>query len=231
MAGKWRYVGGALVVALGVAIMPLEAQMGMGGRGRGPEGPGEPGGPNMGSSIALALEHQSDLGLTKDQVSQLQELQAVIDGNVKGLAEEMSALRERIRSGQVPREDGLRQIQALRGELMTASAPLRGRVQEILTVDQHQKLQPLVRENRPGLGRVMGQRGGGRAVLPGRGGRGGMVGQGGRMRGAIGPQGRFNAPALGPRQARPMARANRGIGAVPGAPRWWGRGGSTEPGA
>ncbi|MFH1763449.1 MAG: Spy/CpxP family protein refolding chaperone [Gemmatimonadota bacterium] len=151
MCGKWRYIGGALVVALGVAVMPLQAQRGMGLRGPGVRGPG---GPNMGHSLDLALENQEELGLTEDQVVQLKELKTIVDRDVVGLAEEMKELREGIRAGEVERNEGMRQMEALRGEWITASAPLRGRVQEILTVEQHDQLLPLVRQDRPGGGSV-----------------------------------------------------------------------------
>jgi len=151
MCGKWKYAGGALVVALGVAVMPLQAQRGQGFRG---QGVGGQGGPNIGHSLELALDHQEQLELTEDQVAQLLGLKAIIDEDVAGLGEEMKALRESIRTGEVEREEGVRQMEALRGELITASAPLRGRVQEILTVKQHNQLQPLAQRSRPGGGRV-----------------------------------------------------------------------------
>ncbi len=151
MCGKWRYAGGALVVALGVAVMPVQAQRGQGFRG---QGFGGQGGPNFGHSLELALDHQEKLGLTEDQVAQLQGLKATIDGDVAGLGEEMKGLRESIRAGEVERDEGVRQMEALRGELITASAPLRGRVQEILTVEQHNQLQPLAQRSRLGGGRA-----------------------------------------------------------------------------
>ncbi len=139
--------------------MPLQAQRGQGFRGRGVGGQG---GPNLGHSLELALDHQEQLDLTEDQVAQLQGLKATIDGDVAGLGEEMKALRESIRAGEVEREEGVRQMEALRGELITASAPLRGRVQEILTVKQHNQLQPVVQRSRPGGGRAGTFQGAGR---------------------------------------------------------------------
>lgn len=161
MRGHWRYFGGALIIALGVAAGPLEAQRGFGGRGRGFQ---DPAGPNLGNSVAVAIEKQEELGLSAEQVAQLQDMKTVIDSEIAGLVEEMNTLRDGLRSGDLDREEGFRQMDALRGELITASAPLRGRVQEVLTVDQHNKLQPIVWEGRPGLGRggaVSGGRGAG----------------------------------------------------------------------
>ena len=43
MCGKWRYIGGAIVVAFGVAVLPLQAQR---GQGMGGQGLGGPTGPN-----------------------------------------------------------------------------------------------------------------------------------------------------------------------------------------
>lgn len=151
-----RFFG--IAAALALAIAPVQAQQGRGGPGW---GRGDPAGPQMGRSLELALENQEALGLSGEQAAKLQEMKTVLDRDVAGLVEEMESLREKIRSGELNRTEGFRQMEALRGELITASAPLRGRVQEILTVEQHGELQRLVRETRPGLGRAGGVRGGG----------------------------------------------------------------------
>jgi len=203
MCGKWRYVGSALVVALGVAVLPLHAQRGQGTPGQGLRGRG---GPNMGYSLELALENEGELGLTQDQVAELQELKAIIDGDVAGLAEEMEALRASIQSGEVERDEGFRQLTALRGELITASAPLRGRIQEVLTVEQHYRLQPLVWQSRADVGRAgVGRVGVGRAGV----GRGGASMPGIGRNGA--PQGR-GAPSA---QGRGFGLGRGGVG-MPG---------------
>jgi len=165
----------------------------------------------MGRSVELALEHQETLALEQSQVAQLQELQAVMDGEVAGLAEEMRALQQSIRDGEVERGDGMRQMSALKGQLITASAPLKGRVQEILTVEQHNNLQPLVREGRPyGSGHGAG-RAGGRTSAKAWG-----VGKGvpGQSQGARGGRGfRASRQGLGPpRSGRPMRGARGGWG-------------------
>lgn len=227
MFGKWRYAGGALVVVLAVAVMPLQAQRGQGFRGQGFRGPG---GPNMGYSLELALEHQDELELTQSQVAQLQELKAIIDGDVSGLVEGMDELREGIRAGEVEWDEGVRQMEALRGELITASAPLRGRAQEIFTVEQHNKLQSLVRQDRPVGGRMGALQGRGASSVRGRGMgmrmsmRMGMPGQLRESRGGVGLRpgfyGQGRAPALGfrnyPNQGiRPAPFFRRGPGGQP----------------
>jgi hypothetical protein len=108
--------------------------------------------------------------------------------------------------------------------LITASAPLKGRVQEILTVEQHNKLQPMVRQDRPGVGRAGALRGGGARAFRGRGGRMGAPGQRHGIRGGVGirwggsgqgsflpPRARGARPGVGSRSARPYRRG-RGIG-------------------
>lgn len=201
MCGKWRYVGSALVVALGVAVLPLHAQRGQGFRGQGLRAGG---GPNMGYSLELALENKGELGLTQDQTAELQELKAIIDGDVAGLAEEMKALRANIQSGEVERDEGIRQMEALRGEWISASAPLRGRIQEVLTVEQHNRLQPLVRQSRADMGRAgagragVGRAGSGRVGVGRAGasqGRGALSSRGrgiGMGRGGVGMQGQLS---------------------------------------
>ena len=212
MCGKWRFVGSALVIAAAVAVLPLHAQRGQGFRG---QGFGGQRGPNLGHSLELALENQETLGLSQEQVAQLQELNGVMDDEVAGLVEELRGVEESFRAGDLDRDQASRQIQALRGELLTASAPLRGRIQEVLTVEQHNKLQPLARQARPGIGRSgtiqdrrtpaargsgMGQGGARQGQL--RGSRGGVG-----LRSGINGQGR--APAPGFRQALPRGQVQR----------------------
>ena len=191
----------ALAVAVGLAASPLQAQRGPGVRGL-------TAGPNMGLSLEILLENQERLELTGDQLRELESLKATMDGEVAPLAEEIKALREQIWAGEVDRDEGFRAMQALRGELLIASAPLQGRVQEILTVEQHRTLQAEVWQRRPGMGR------GGMAFH----GRGGMAMQG---RGGMAFHGRSGAfqgrhPAMGFRQdARRSPSFRRGGGINP----------------
>jgi hypothetical protein len=188
----------------------------------------------MGRSLELALENQETLGLSGQQVAELQGLKTVMDRDVDGLIEQMGALRESVRSGEVERDEGFRQMEALRGELITASAPLRGRVQEILTVEQHTELQRLVRAERPGLGRggafrggwARGFRGGSAGALRGRLGGTGRVGAFRRPPGGVAlGQGFFRqgqAPGAGLRRVAPPFGARGRVQAPPGFRRWRG---------
>jgi hypothetical protein len=184
----------ALTLAVGLGVAPVEGQRGAGFRGQGA-------GPHAGQSLDVIIQNQEALGLTGNQLAQIQELKATMDSDVAPLAEEIRALRAQIRAGEVDGSEGFRQLQALQGEMMTASAPLRGRVQEILTVEQHQRLQATVRQTRPGQGR-------GGSFL-GRGGPGMGRGQFRGSRGGFGPRQGFNgqgrAPAFGFRQPAPGA--------------------------
>lgn len=151
MCGKWSFIGSALIVAVAVAALPLHGQ-----RGQGPRGPRAGGqrGPNLGHSLELALENQEDLGIGREQEAQLLELKSVLDGEIAGLVEEMTRLQESFHAGTLERNAAIRETQAARGKLITAAAPLRGRIQEILTVEQHNKLQLLARRARPGIVRA-----------------------------------------------------------------------------
>lgn len=199
----------AVAVAVGLAASPLQAQRGAGFRG-------QMAGPNMGLSLDILLENQENLDLTADQLRELESLKAIMDSQVAPLAEEMKALREQVWAGEVDRGEGFRQLQALRGEFLTASAPLQGRVQEILTVEQHRLLQAEVWQNRPGMGRAGAAFQGRGGAFHGRGGafhgRGGMGMPRGQLRGSRGgfvPRhgfyGQGRAPAFGFRQAAPRA--------------------------
>ena len=208
-----RIKGGGLVLAMGLAVgltvTPLSAQRGPGFRG-------QAAGPFAGQSLDVLLEHQEELKLEANQLSQLNELKAVMDKDVKPLAEEMRTLRDQIRAGDVDRAEGGRQLQALRGRLMTAAAPLRGRIQEILTVEQHRELQRIVRQDRPGRGRGAA-RGGGRGgfARPGQG--QGWQGMGSAFRGRPGrnPVGVRGQGWFGPGQGRPAAGFRRGGSGFP----------------
>jgi hypothetical protein len=238
MIGRVKYQTGSLILALAVAAVPLQAQRGQGVGGEAFRGPG---GPNLGRSLELALENREELELSQEQLTQLQELKQIIDEDVAGLAEEMKALRESIRSGEVGRDEGMRRMQALQGEFLTASAPLTGRVREILTVEQHGKLQPLVRRGRVGRVGAGAVRGRGMSTFRGRGmgtfrgaapgaGRGPVGGkvlqsQPGGFRCGVGLRqgvyGQGRAPAFGFRQGFSAGRGMRRGGFAPdpwGAP-------------
>jgi Spy/CpxP family protein refolding chaperone len=184
----------ALAVAVGLVANPLQAQRGTGVRGQGQ-------GPNMGTSLEVLLEKQEILELTGDQLRDLEAMKATMDSEITPLVENIKALKGQLRAGEVDRNEGARQLQALQGELMIASAPLRGRVQEVLTVQQHQTLQVEMRANRPGRGRG--------GAFQGRGGMRDAPGQLRGGRGGYGPRQGFNgqgrAPAFGFRQAAPGA--------------------------
>lgn len=198
MKRMWKFIGGAAVLALCLATTAVEGQRGAGPRGAGPRGGG---GPFMGQSIDVALENQEALELSQEQVRELQGLKSVMDGDVSPLVEELKALREGLRNGEVDRTERFRQMQALQGELLTASAPLQGRVQEILTVDQHRRLQPLVRRDR--LGQREGAAAGPGLGFRGRAGSQGIRGRVGGGRTGLGIGSRFNgrgrAPMMAPR--------------------------------
>lgn len=209
-----RIKGGGMVLALGLAVglavAPAEAQRGPGFRG-------QAAGPFAGQSLNVLLENQEAIGLNGDQVAQLNEMKVIMDREVTPLAEEMRAIRDQIRAGDLDRAEGFRKLEDVRGKMISAAAPLRGRVQEILTVQQHRRLQGMVWQNRPGAGRggpPAAGRGG--RFAPGRGG-----GWQGRSRGFRGAAGRgafgFNRGQRGfpgPRDGRlgPAFRRGGGIG-------------------
>ncbi len=202
-------LGIAAAVAFGAG--PLQAQRGGGFGGRAA-------GPWAGRSLDVVIENQETLELSQDQLGQVQELKTVMDADVLPLAEEIKVLRDQIRAGDVDREEGYREMQALRGELMTASAPLRGRLQEILTVEQHRKLQQIIRQDRPGRGRggaFQGRRGGRMPRGQMRGGRGGVGTRQGFNGQGRGPASGFRRP-LGDGSIGPRGPRSFGIGGDPG---------------
>jgi Spy/CpxP family protein refolding chaperone len=195
-----------VALALAVGTVPLHAQRGGGAMGRAA-------GPHAGQALDILLENQEALDLTDAQLAQIQDMKTTMDTEVAPLAEELRTLRDQIRAGEVDRDEGYRQLQALRGEILTASAPLRGRLQEILTVEQHRALQAEVWQGRPGMGRGVGFRGPGAAGAPGgrlRGGRGGFgPRQGSNSPGRAASFGVRPGPGRGP--LAPAGRLNQGL--------------------
>jgi Spy/CpxP family protein refolding chaperone len=106
----------------------------------------------MGKSLELILDKQEELNLTQDQIGQFQGLMTIRDRDITPVVEEIQALREATRSGDVERDEAFRQMEALRGRLISGAAPLRGRIREILTVEQHRELQASARQARAGRG-------------------------------------------------------------------------------
>jgi hypothetical protein len=225
MMRKSVVIGAALVVGGGVWAGPLVGQGALEARGQG--------GPFLGRSVEIALEHQEELGLTGDQVAKLQEMKGMLDEQIAPLVERIQALRQQLREGEVERAEGLRQMEALRGELITAGAPLQGRVQELFTVAQHRQLQALLRADRPGRARGAGGMGWGAGEL-GRGAGWMSRGAGGMGRGAGwmapgplgGPRGGMGMrPGVGAGLRRALPGRGPGLAHRLGARLRWGIGG------
>ena len=139
------------------------AQRGLGGGGLRVYGVG----PRLGENIQLALQNQDQLGLSADQVQQLQDLQIGIQEEVLPLQQEIDALRSRIGLGDVAYAQGVGQLQALMAEYQTAADPYRTRVVNILTPAQHTALQQMMYRTRPYGGRGYGRGSVGFGAAPG----------------------------------------------------------------
>lgn len=181
----------------------LQAQQGLAGGGLGLNGVG----PRLGENVALALELQSELGLSGDQVQSLQNLQSGIAQDVEPVEAEINAIRAGIQSGSTPARDGLLQLQALYDEYQVVAEPYRTEVAAVLTPQQHQTLQGIMFDSRP-YAAGLGLRGG---VALNRGTRLG-VGQGVGL-GAVRGAGRGYGRGIGAGRAR---GGGRGMGL-----RWW----------
>jgi len=208
MMGTMRVMGAALVVATALIPGPLHAQRGGGAGGGAGGGFGVGGGPNMGKSLEVVLEKQEELGLSQDQMTQLQELKGILDTEVVPVIDEMAGVRYMIQEGELDRAEGLRQMEALRGLMITNAAPVQGRVQQILNVEQHRLLQSAVRQGRPGMGRA--GVGGVRGATGGRGGRGVRQAQSSR----IGARGRAGGGKPGVRGMPGQRRIDHGAALV-----------------
>ena len=138
----------ALLLAVAGGGDQLMAQRGRGGGGLGIYGFG----PRLGENVQLALDNQSQLGLSGEQVASLQNLLGGIQEDLGPVQAEIDDLRYRIIGGEVERVDGVVRLQALLDEYESAAAPLRTEVTRILTADQHRELQNIMWATRPGPG-------------------------------------------------------------------------------
>lgn len=214
------YLPAISILFLALITTPVQAQRGWGGSGLGLYGFG----PRLGENIALALELEEELGLTRDQIQALRDLDSRIQQDVAPILGEIDGLRGEILDGTASGRQGLLEMERLFLEFETAAEPFRAEVAAILTPDQHRQLQAAMFDTRPGLGRglargspgfspvayaPLGPRPGlgfGRARAPGSG-RGMTTGYGAGLRGGRG-----------------LGRAGRGFGRGygRGAGRWGG---------
>lgn len=198
MPGSKRFLLVFLILAVAGGADALSAQRGLGYGGLGLNGLG----PRLGENVALALDLQSELGLSSEQIQALQDLGAGIQLDVAPLEEEIDGLRNQILAGEVAERDGLVELQNLLADYEAAAEPYRSGITTILSAVQHRSLQAAMFETRPYLDQgVLGARAGyGRGVAYGRGlspgfgygvrpayGRGGAMGFRGNM--ALGARG------------------------------------------
>jgi len=150
-----------LVVALALAVSGgghfLSAQRGWGGSGLGLNGVG----PRLGENITLALENQSQLQLSQEQVDALGLLREGINMDVAPLEAEIDGLRASILAGDVNSVEGLSLLQELYTQYDVVAEPYRIEVTNILTPAQHESLQAIMWQTRPYGGRGLGLYGAG----------------------------------------------------------------------
>jgi len=113
-------------------------------------------GPRLGENITLALELESELGLSSDQVAALEDLALRVREEVSPLGNEIDALRSQILAGGITGAQGLLQLETLLNEYQAVADPYRAEVMQLLTPDQHRRLQIGMFETRTGPGRLLG---------------------------------------------------------------------------
>ena len=147
--GAWSLLAAALVLSL--TAQPLFAQRGRSGSGLGLYGFG----PRLGENIQLALENQTTLGLSQEQVQVLDDLQTGIQRDVAPLASKMDGIRQSILDGEVDPIRGLSRLRDLEADFVAAADSYRSRVASVLSAEQHLALQEMMYTTRAsgGLGR------------------------------------------------------------------------------
>lgn len=140
-----RVTTGLVVLAMAGAVSPASSQVGPAGVGRRIFGVG----PRLGENIQLALQNQDRLGLSSDQVGQLQELQAGVERDVMPLEDEIEAIRSSLQAGNVGYAEGQARLQDLLVRYETAAEPYRTGVNDVLTPSQHDTLRWMMFDSRP----------------------------------------------------------------------------------
>ncbi len=129
-----------LLLAVAGGGEALSAQRGVAAGGLGLRGFG----PRLGENVDMALEHQSQLGLSAEQIAALQEIRAGIQRDVEPLEALLNDLQGGIARGEVVGPQGWSQLQELRAQYEEVAEPYRAGVVSVLTMAQHQSLQRLM---------------------------------------------------------------------------------------
>lgn len=114
-------------------------------------------GPRLGENIHLALQNRDVLGLSSNQIAQLEDLQAGLEREVTPVEQEIDALRAGIRGGDVAYAEGQARLEDLLVRFETLAEPYRAGVAETLTPEQHATLQRMLYDSRPYVGRGYGR--------------------------------------------------------------------------
>jgi hypothetical protein len=118
----------------------------------------------------MALQFGDQLGLSAQQIEDLEELRTGIERDVEPLGAEIDLLRTQILAGEGSALDGLARLRELQDLYQDSAAPYRAGVAEILTPEQHLMLQDMMFSTRSTAG--WGPRGTGVAFGRGLGARG-----------------------------------------------------------
>jgi len=152
-----------LALALALLALPASALAQQPGRGLG-MGPGAGMGPGMGQPhdpVATLLARKAELGLTDDQVKQLQALQKQLQEKNGPLIEKMQAERAAMLQ---QRQQHWQQMRPIADEIRENNRAAGDRIHQILTPEQQLKLHDLRRAQRggrmgaPGVNRPMRMR-------------------------------------------------------------------------
>lgn len=135
-----RCLATLLLLALAGGGEALSAQRALGGGGLGLRGLG----PRLGENLDMVLQHQSQLGLSAEQLAALQKIRAGIQRDVEPLGALMDDLRGGILRGEVAGSQGWNQLQELWAEYDIVAEPYRTEVASVLSASQHQTLQQLM---------------------------------------------------------------------------------------
>jgi len=160
---------GVAVLGIGLAVGPALAQQGGQGGQRGQSrGMGMRGsGPKVEQSISMMLAKQEELGLTQEQVAELEGIRAQFQEASAPLREEQEAFSQKRRAGDVTPNEAEAARADWSERSQAALAPFRERVHGVLTEQQQGQMQELMRSNsrrgesgRGARGQGSGQRGG-----------------------------------------------------------------------
>lgn len=159
MTGAMMRRMGSVTMLIAIIAMPAQAQRQ--GRMRGPAGPDEIGNREQtrDPSADEIIRLRESLNLSEEQVERIKEAQGVDREARDAMRLETRGMRDRLRDGEITREEFREELQGRRSSAMDGRIAHRETLQGILSEDQRSQMQSLRRQANRGQGVRSGRAG------------------------------------------------------------------------